>query len=151
MSKLLGTPYERGNSTTVISRRPTPTQEGLLNPIEEGLFVKQGVEGFVSVANAGSSASPFGVMGQQEAVSCAVVISGLKVAVQLTDAIEPTAGQVVYCNASNNKATNISNSGANPITGATFTGKFGTDGRSENISTKGTTLRWAEINMPNGL
>jgi hypothetical protein len=146
MSKLLGTPYERGNSTVVISRRPTGDAT-----IEEGLFVKQGVEGFVSVANAGSSAAPFGVMGQQEAVSCGVVISGMKVAVQLTDAIEPVAGTPVYCNAGNNKATNISNSGANFITAATFTGKFGTDGRSDNLTAKATTLRWAEINMPNGL
>ena len=151
MSKLLGTPYERGNSTTVISRRPTPTQEGVFNPIEEGLFVKQSVEGYVSVANAGSSAAPFGVMGQKEVVSCGVVISGMKVAVQLTDAIEPVAGTAVYCNAANNKATNISNSGVNLITAATFTGKFGTDGRSDNLTAKATTLRWAEINMPNGL
>jgi hypothetical protein len=148
MSKLLGTPYERGNSTVVISRRPTSD-----TAIEEGLFVKQAVEGFVSKVNAGGTgvALPFGVMGQQEAVSCAVVTSGLKVAVQLDDSITPTAGQSVYVSPLTNKATNVSNSGANYLTAGTFTGANGIDGRSENLTEKATTLKWAEINMPNGL
>ena len=149
MSKLLGTPYEVGKSTAVISRKPT---SGTI--LEEGLFVKQGAEGFVSLANAGGTgaAIPFGVMAQQEAVACAVVISGLKVAVQLDDSITPTAGQAVYVSAVTNKATNVSNSGANYLTAGTFTGVINTDGISNNIvASPSTSKRWAEINMPNGL
>ena len=146
MAKLLGTPYEVGKSDVVISRKTTGG-----TAIEEGLFVKQGAEGFVSLANLSASAAPFGVVGQQEAISCGVVISGMKVAVQLDDAITPTVGQVVYCSAVTNKATNTSNSSANPATAATFTGVIGTNGISDNTATKSTTKRWAEVNMPNGL
>ena len=146
MAKLLGTAYESGKSDVVISRKPTSG-----TALEEGLFVKQGAEGFVSLANLAASAAPFGVMGQQESVACGVLISGMKVAVQLDDAITPTVGQVVYCSAVTNKATNTSNTGANPATAATFTGVIGTDGRSDNTATKSTTKRWAEVNMPNGL
>lgn len=144
--KLLGTPYEKGNSTCIVSRKPTSG-----TALEEGLFVKQGVEGFVSLANASAAAPAWGVMGQQEAVACAVVLSGLKVKVQLDDSITPTAGQPVYVSAVTNKATNTDNSEANYITAATFTGVIGTDGESKNTSTKSSTKRWAEINMPNGL
>lgn len=146
MAKLLATPYERGKSDLIVSRKPTGG-----TALEEGLFVKQGVEGFVSLANASSSAPAWGVMGQQEAVACAVVLAGLKVAVQLDDSITPAAGATVYVSAVTNKATNTSNSDANPATAATFTGVIGTDGRSDNTSTKKTTVRWAEINMQNGL
>jgi hypothetical protein len=143
MAKLLGTAYEVGKTEAVISRRPT---SGTV--LEEGLFVKQGAEGYVGLA---AGDAPFGVMAQQEAVACAVIISGLKVAVQLNDAITPTAGQVVYVDASTNKATNDADGGDNAATAATFTGVIGTDGRSDNTATKKTTVRYAEINMPNGL
>lgn len=146
MAKLLGTAYETGKSDVVISRKPTSG-----TALEEGLFVKLGAEGFVSLANLSASAAPFGVMGQQESVAAGVLISGMKVAVQLDDAITPTAGQVVYCSAVTNKATNTSNSSANPATAAIFTGVIGTDGISDNTATKSTTKRWAEVNMPNGL
>ena len=146
MSKLLGSAYEVGKTEAVISRRPTGG-----TALEEGLFVKQGVEGFVSLANLSAAAAPFGVMAQQEIPACSVIISGMKVAVQLDDAITPTAGQIVYASAVSNKATNTSNSSANFATAATFTGVIGTDGISENTATKSTTKRWAEINMPNGL
>lgn len=145
MAKLLGTPYESGKSDVVVSRKPTGG-----TALEEGLFVKQGAEGFVSLTTTTAPAAAWGVMGQQESVACSVVISGLKVAVQLTDAITPTAGQTVYVNDLNNKATNILDTD-NFATAATFTGVIGTDGRSDNTSTKSTTKRWAEINMPNGL
>lgn len=145
MSKLLGTAYEVGKSDVVISRKPTA---GTI--LEEGLFVKQGVEGFVSLASLTAPAAAFGVMGAQEAVACSVAISGMKVAVQLNDAITPTVGQTVYCDDTTNKATNIVDTD-NFATAATFTGVIGTDGRSDNTATKKTTVRWAEINMPNGL
>ena len=145
MAKLLGTAYEVGESEIVISRKPTGG-----TAIEEGLFVKQGADGFVSASNAGGAAAPFGVMAQQEAVACSVILSGLKVAVQLTDAITPTAGQIVYVNAANNKATNVANSGANFGTNATFTGNYGSDATRNNVNAS-TSVRWAEINMPNGL
>jgi hypothetical protein len=148
MSKLLGTPYEVGKSTAVISRLPSG---GTI--LEEGLFVKQAVAGFVSLANAtGTGAAiPFGVVGQQEAVACSVVISGLKVAVQLDDTIAPTAGQPVYVSPTTSKATNVSNSGANYLTAGTFTAVIGTDGIMNNVGTPSITKRWAEINFPNGL
>jgi hypothetical protein len=146
MAKLLGTAYEVGKTEAVISRRPTSD-----TALEEGLFIKQGATGYVSLANASAAAAPFGVMAQQENPACAVIISGLKVAVQLDDAITPTAGQIVYASAVTNKATNTSNTSANFATAATFTGVIGTDGRSDNTATKKTTVRWAEINMPNGL
>ena len=146
MGKILATAYETGKSDVVVSRRPTG---GIA--LEEGLFVKQGVEGFVSLANASASAPAWGVMAQQEAVACGVILAGMKVAVQLDDSITPSAGQAVYVSAVTNKATNTDNSEANFGTAATFTGVIGTDGRSDNTSTKSTTKRWAEINMPNGL
>jgi len=146
MAKLLGTPYERGKSDKIISRRPTGG-----TAIQEGLFVKMGAEGFVSLANAGSAAPAVGVMGQQEAIACGVVLSGLKVAVQLDDSITPSVGQIVYVSAITNKATNTDNSEANYGTNALFTGVIGTDGRSDNTSSKLTSVRWAEIVMPNGL
>lgn len=146
MAKLLGTPYERGKSDVIVSRRPTGG-----TVIEEGLFVKQGAEGFVSLANAGGAAAPFGVMGQQESVSCAVVISGLRVAVQLDDSITPAVGEIVYVSAVTNKATNTANSGANPATAATFIGIIGTDGKMQNATPNSSSKRWAEINMANGL
>jgi hypothetical protein len=145
MAKLLGTPYERGKSDAFVSRKPTGG-----TPIEEGLFVKQGVEGFVSLTTATAPAAAWGVMGQQESIACGVVISGLKVAVQLTDGITPAAGETVFVNDLNNKATNILDTD-NFATAATFTGVIGNDGRSDNTSTKSTNKRWAEINMPNGL
>lgn len=143
MAKFLGTPYERGQSDVIVSRRPTSG-----TALEEGLFVKQGDEGFVSLADGDPA---WGVMGQQEAVSCGVVLQGLKVAVQLDDAITPAAGEIVYVNASTNKATNDPDGGDNAGTAATFTAVIGTDGRSDNTATKSTTKRWAEINMQNGL
>jgi hypothetical protein len=143
MAKLLGTPYETGKSDVVISRRPT---SGTI--LEEGLFVKQGAEGYFGLAQ---GAAAFGVVGQQEAVACSVVISGMKVAVQLDDAITPSAGGIVYVNDGTDKATTDADSGNNLATAATFTGVIGTDGRSDNTTTKKTTVRWAEINMPNGL
>lgn len=147
MAKLLATAYETGKSDVVISRKPTGG-----TALQEGLFVKQAAEGFVSLANASASAAPFGVMAQQEAVACGVRISGMKVAVQLDTGITPAAGEVVYCSAVTNKATNTSNSAANPATAATFTGVIGTDGISDNVSgSTSTSVRWAEVNMPNGL
>ena len=148
MSKLLGTAYETGKSDKVISRKPTGG-----TPLQEGLFVKQGVEGFVSLANAGGAAAPFGVMAQQESVACSVLLSGMKVPVQLDDSITPAVGETVYVSAVTNKATNTSNSGANFGTAATFTAaKIGTDGISNNVvGNTSTSVRWAEINMPNGL
>ena len=146
MAKLLGTAYEVGNSETVVSRKPTGG-----TTLQEGLFVKQGATGFVSLANASASAPAWGVMAQQEAIAASVILSGLKVAVQLDDSITPAAGEVVYVSAVTNKATNTSNSAANPGTAATFTGTIGTDGISDNTASKLTTVRWAEINMANGL
>jgi hypothetical protein len=146
MAKLLGTPYERGKTDSIVSRKPTGAVA-----LQEGLFIKQGVEGFVSLANAGGSDPAWGVMGQQESIAAGVVLSGLKVAVQLDDAITPAAGEIVYVSALTNKATNTDNTGANPGTAGTFTGVIGTDGRSDNTTSKLTTVRWAEINMANGL
>jgi len=148
MSKILGSAYESGESQIVISRKPAGG-----TPIEEGLFVKQGADGFVSANYAGGTgeAIPFGIMAQQEAVACSVVVSGLKVAVQLEDSITPTAGQTVYVKAGTSKATNTSNSGANAGTNATFTGVNGGDGIMNNVGTPSIIKRWAEINMPNGL
>jgi hypothetical protein len=143
MAKLLGTAYEVGKSDCVVSRKPDSG-----TALEEGLFVKETSATEVGLAAGGR---PFGVMGQQEAVACGVITSGYKVAVQLDDGITPTIGQTVYVSAVTNKATNTDNSDANAGTNATFTGVYDTDGRSDNTATKKTTVRWAEINMPNGL
>lgn len=143
MAKLLGTAYEVGNSEVVVSRKPASG-----TALEEGLFVKETSATEVGLA---AGAAPFGVMAQQEAIGCSVIRSGMKVAVQLDDAITPTIGQTVYVNASTNKATNDDDEGGNIGTNATFTAVIGTDGRSDNTATKKTTVRWAEINMANGL
>ena len=144
MAKLLGTAYEVGKSDQVISRKPTA---GTI--LEEGLFVKQGAPNFVSLASLGSPAAAFGVMAQQEIIACGVSIAGMRVAVQLNDAITPAVGETVYCDDTTNKATILDTD--NFATAATFTGVIGTDGRSDNTATKKTAVRWAEINMPNGL
>lgn len=146
MAKLLGTAYEVGNTESVVSRKPTSG-----TAIQEGLFVKQGAFGFVSLANTNSASAPWGIMAQQEAVACSVLLSGLRVAVQLDSAITPNAGEPVYCSAVTNKATNTSNSGTNFGTNATFTGVIGTDGYFNNDNSSTTNARWAEINLPNGL
>lgn len=142
MAKLLGTAYEVGKSDKVISRKPTGG-----TALEEGLFVKETSATEVGLA---AGAIPFGVMAQQESVACSVLISGMKIAVQLNDAITPAIGEAVYIDDATNKATNILDTD-NKITVATFTGVIGTDGRSDNTATKKTAVRWAEINMPNGL
>jgi hypothetical protein len=142
MAKLLGTAYEVGNSETVVSRKPASG-----TALEEGLFVKEVTDGNTVGLMAGGV--PFGVMAQQEAIGCSVLTTGRKVAVQLNDAITPALGGTVYIDASTNKATDVDES--NVATNATFTGVYGTDGRSDNTATKKTTVRWAEINMPNGL
>lgn len=143
MAKLLGTAYEVGNSEVVVSRKPASA-----TALEEGLFVKETDANTVGLA---AGAAPFGVMAQQEAIGCAVIKSGMKVAVQLNDGITPTIGQTVYVDATTNKATNDDDEGGNKGTNATFTAVIGTDGVSNNTATKKTTVRWAEINMVGGL
>lgn len=143
MSRILGTAYETGKSDEVVSRKLASG-----TALEEGLFVKETDANTVGLA---AGAAPFGVVGQLGTVACDIITSGRKVAVQLNDSITPTIGQTVYVDASTNKATNDDDEGGNLGTNATFTAVIGTDGRSDNTSTKKTTVRWAEINMPNGL
>lgn len=143
MAKLLGTAYEVGKTDAVVSRRPAGAVA-----LEEGLFIKQVADGEFSLAQ---GVAPFGVVAEQGSLACGIVISGLKVAVQLDDGIVPVLGGIVYVSAITDKATDTDNALANVATAATFTGITGTDGRSDNTATKKTTVRWAEINMANGL
>lgn len=139
MATLLGTPYERGKSDVVVSRKVDA-------PIEEGLFVADAGEGKVK-AFAGVD-TPFGVMGQNEIVGCSVVVAGLKVYVQADDACTPTIGKQVFVTAEG-KATHAEES--NTGLKAEFAeGACKENGVTDNTATKATNRKCVAINFVGG-
>lgn len=143
MGTLLGTPYERGKSDVIVSRK-------VASAIEEGLFVADKTKDEVEAM--GASKVPAGVMGQNEIVGCSVVKAGLRVYVQADDGCTPTVGAQVYVIPTTGKATHTDNSGANIGVNAVFAeGALKTNGISENTSTKSTSKKCVAINFVGGL
>lgn len=141
MGTLLGTPYERGKSDVIVSRK-------VAAPIAEGLFVTETDE--KTVAAMSSGATPRGVMGQNEIVGCSVVKAGLRVWVQMTAAETPAAGGQVYVNPSTGKATTTSEDMI-AVNAVFASAEVRTDGVSENTSTKAYDVRCALIDFVGGL
>lgn len=143
MGTLMGTPYERGKSDVIVSRK-------VASPIEEGLFVAD--KSNTEVEAMGASKVPAGVMGQNEIVGCSVVKAGLRVYVQADDGCEPTVGAQVYVIPSTGKATHTDNSSTNIGVNAVFAeGSLKADGISENTSSKSYTKKCVCINFVGGL
>jgi len=143
MGTLLGTPYERGKSDVIVSRK-------VASAIEEGLFVAD--KSKTEVEAMGSGKTPAGVMGQNEIVGCSVVKAGMRVYVQADDACEPTVGGQVYVIPTSGKATHTDGSGANVGVNAVFTeASLKSDGISENTATKAYNKKCVAIDFVGGL
>lgn len=137
MATLLGTPYERGKSDVIVSRKVDA-------PIEEGLFVADAGEGKVVVHNGVNT--PWGIMGQNEIVGCSVVLSGLKVYVQADDACEPTVGGSVHVT----DEGKVSHEGGTAINATFAEGACKENGVTDNTAVKATNRRCVAINMVGG-
>lgn len=135
MATLLGTPYERGKSDVIVSRKVDA-------PIEEGLFVADAGEGKVAV----NGGTPFGIMGQNEIVGCSVVVAGLKVYAQADAGCNPTVGGQVYVTAEGK----VSHEGGTPINATFAEGAVKENGVTDNTATKATNRRCVAINMVGG-
>ena len=135
MATLLGTPYERGKSDVIVSRKVDA-------PIEEGLFVADAGEGKVAV----NGETPFGIMGQNEIVGCSVVLSGLKVYVQADAGCEPTVGGQVHVTAEGK----VSHEGGTAINAVFAEGACKENGVTDNTAVKATNRKCVAINMVGG-
>lgn len=135
MATLLGTPYERGKSDVIVSRKVDA-------PIEEGLFVADAGEGKVAV----NGKPPFGIMGQNEIVGCSVVVAGLKVYVQADASCNPTVGGQVYVTAEGK----VSHEGGTAINATFAEGAYKENGVTDNTAVKATNRRCVAINMVGG-
>lgn len=135
MATLLGTPYERGKSDVIVSRKVDA-------PIEEGLFVADAGEGKVAV----NGGTPFGIMGQNEIVGCSVVVAGLKVYAQADAGCEPTVGGQVHVTAEGK----VSHEDGTPINATFAEGAVKENGVTDNTATKATNRRCVAINMVGG-
>lgn len=141
MTTYMGTPYERGKSDAIVTRKVDA-------PIEEGLFVYTSGENTVATVN--GEVVPFGVMGQKEIAGSSVVVSGLKVKVQTDDEEQPTVGAQVYIVAATGKATAAED--GNIPTNATFASStLETDGATKNTAVKANDRKCVAIDFPNGL
>ena len=135
MATLLGTPYERGKSDVIVSRKVDA-------PIEEGLFVADAGEGKVAV----NGETPLGIMGQNEIVGCSVVVAGLKVYVQADAGCQPTLGGQVHVTAEGK----VSHEGGTAINATFAEGAVKENGVTDNTATKATNRRCVAINMVGG-
>lgn len=137
MATLLGTPYERGKSDVIVSRKVDA-------PIEEGLIVADAGNGKVKAFAGGDT--PLGIMGQNEIVGCSVVLAGLKVYVQADDACTPTVGGQVHVTAEGK----VSHEGGTAINATFAEGAVKENGVTDNTATKATNRRCVAINMVGG-
>lgn len=135
MATLLGTPYERGKSDVIVSRKVDA-------PIEEGLFVADAGEGKVAV----NGETPFGIMGQNEIVGCSVVVAGLKVYVQADAGCNPTVGGQVHVTAEGK----VSHEGGTAINATFAEGECKENGVTDNTAVKATNRKCVAINMVGG-
>lgn len=141
MATLMGTPYERGKSDVIVSRKVDA-------PIAEGLIVADAGNGKVEAFDAGKT--PFGVMGQNEIVGCSVVLSGLKVYVQADDDCVPTVGAQVFVT-SDGKVTHDDDDGGNTGLKAEFAeGALKNNGVIDNTAVKSLTAKCVAINFVGG-
>lgn len=131
----MGTPYERGKSDVIVSRRVDA-------PIEEGLIVADAGEGKVAV----NGGTPFGIMGQNEIVGCSVVVAGLKVYAQADAGCSPTVGGQVYVTAEGK----VSHEGGTAINATFAEGACKENGVTDNTAVKATNRRCVAINMVGG-
>lgn len=141
MGTLLGTPYERGKSDVIVSRK-------VAAPIAEGLFITETDEKTAAAMSAG--ATPRGVMGQNEIVGCSVVKAGLRVWVQMTDEETPAAGDPVYVNPTTGKAT-TTRADMIAVNAVFASNEVRTDGITENTASKAYNVRCALIDFVGGL
>lgn len=135
MATLLGTPYERGKSDVIVSRRVDA-------PIEEGLIVADAGEGKVAV----NGGTPFGIMGQNEIVGCSVVVAGMKVYAQADAGCNPTVGGQVHVTAEGK----VSHEGETAINATFAEGACKENGVTDNTAVKATNRRCVAINMVGG-
>ena len=135
MATLMGTPYERGKSDVIVSRRVDA-------PIEEGLIVADAGEGKVAV----NGGTPFGIMGQNEIVGCSVVVAGLKVYVQADAGCNPTVGGQVHVTAEGK----VSHEGGTAINATFAEGACKENGVTDNTAVKATNRKCVAINMVGG-
>ena len=141
MATFMGTPYERGKSDAIVTRKVDA-------PIEEGLIVYQNAEDKVAVMD--GEHIPFGVMGLNEIAGASVVISGLKVKVQTDDEDAPAVGGQVYVVPATGKVTSTED--GNIATNAVFaSATIEEDGRTRNTAVKADDRKCVLIDFPNGL
>ena len=144
MGTLMGTPYERGKSEVIVSRK-------VAAPIEEGLVVADKGAGEVEAFATGKP--PYGVMGQNEVVGCSVVLAGLQTYIQADDACTPTVGGQVFITA-DGKATHKEGAedpkavGINAVFAA---GALKEDGITENTATKAYNRKCVLIDFVGGV
>lgn len=144
MGTLLGTPYERGKSEVIVSRK-------VAAPIEEGLVVADKGAGEVEAFAAGKT--PYGVMGQNEVVGCSVVLAGLNTWVQADDACTPTVGKQVFITAAG-KASHQEGASEPKAVGINAVFASATvkeDGITENTATKAYTRKCVLIDFVGGM
>lgn len=139
MATLLGTPYERGKSDTIVSRYVDA-------PIEEGLIVAD--EGNNKVAVYADGKTPYGVMGQNEIVGASVVLTGLRVWVQASEDCEPVVGAQVFVNNAG-KVTSLAD-GNTGVKAEFASTEVKTNGLVNNTPAKATNRRCVLINFVGG-
>lgn len=140
MATLMGTPYERGKSDVIVSRR-------IDAPVAEGLVVADAGDGKVKAYT--GAETPFGIMGQNEIVGCSVVTAGLKVYAQADEGCTPTVGGAVYVTTAG-KVTH--DSSGTKLVNAEFAEKACKEnGVIDNISAKSMTQKCVAINFVGGL
>ena len=136
MVKILGTPYERGNSDVICSR-------GYAEGLTEGLAVAEDKN-----LNMEVGASPIGVSGRLGLVAGDEIKSGLKVYVQAETVGESiTIGQQVYVVAATGKFTQAAGSSPDNIpVNATARTQI-----EDCIDSNGKAYKGFAIDFPNGL
>lgn len=139
MATLMGTPYERGKSEVIVSRRVD-------SAIEEGLIVADAGAGKVEAFDAGKT--PYGVMGQNEVVGCSVVVAGLQVYAQADDDCTPTVGAQVFVTSAG-KVTH-DDSGTTALKAEFAEGALKENGVVDNTATKSTSKKCVAINFVGG-
>lgn len=144
MGTLLGTPYERGKSEIIVSRK-------VAAPIEEGLVVADKGAGEVEAFATGKT--PYGIMGQKEVVGCSVVMAGLQVYMQADDACVPTIGGQVFITAAG-KASHEEGAAEPKAVGINAVFASATvkeDGITENTATKAYNRKCVLIDFVGGM
>lgn len=142
MGTLLGTPYERGKSEIIVSRK-------VAAPIEEGLVVADKGAGEVEAFATGKT--PYGIMGQNEVVGCSVVMAGLQTYIQADDACTPTVGGQVFITAAGKATHEAGEDNAVGINAVFAAGALKEDGITTNTATKAYNRKCVLIDFVGGM